>query len=165
MTNFGEMIAVAVPVLVLIAAIALLIWAYISMRFQRVQLDKIKEINKNIEVFIREESNAIIDNKTFAVVTQILYKPYYKRPVPGKLREIEFIDTIINEFEHFPSTADFTNLRQINALLNHWKIKRDAEHSGKFIDHPVLVFNNEYQERLYWESREIYEKQKQNNKS
>lgn len=149
-----EQINLVVMILVAGVLASVVLLAYIAAANQQAQFNKINEINKNIEVFIREVPNVDVDEETGEIDEYICYQPFCKRPICGrKTKEVEFEDECI--MYDFPDGTDYSNHEQVNALLIFWKMKHDLEASKNLVVHPVYVFKTEQEKTEFWENQKI----------
>jgi hypothetical protein len=149
MINMSDLSLEAISIYILWAAIAVTLGCCLAGSYnRRIQLRKIKEYNKNVDVFIREVPQVQIgENKE--VIQYITYSPHYKRAVCADSgQEIEFINECI--ICDFPADTDYANHQQVNTLLVFWKRQYDIKYSKTFTDHPLRLFTSEKERDLFW---------------
>ena len=150
-----EFVEMCVTLGLLSAGAAFCMYCFVGIMNRRVQLRKIGEINKDIQVFIREVPFVDVDEETGAIDQYISFAPHYKRPVCGdKGQEIVFIDECI--ISDFPEETNYQNHEQVNTLLLFWKRKHDAQTKNEHVGHPVHLFNTEEEKKHFWEHQKLY---------
>lgn len=150
MSNETSIIEQVLVLGMLLALACTLLYGFVKSLNRNAQLRKIKELNKNVSVFIREVPFTKIDNVSGEVKAFTSYSPHYKRPVCGdKGQEIEFVDECI--ISDFPRKTNYQDREQVNTLLVFWKRKHEAEAKKEYVEHPVVTFHSTAVKKMYWE--------------